>query len=514
MEEAKSSTLPILPPMPPAEPMPTPPEPMPTPPEPMPMPTPPEPMPTPPEPMLTTAEPTPSIDFDAFISAIMTSMSNDGTLNLLKVLKKLGLATSAEYPSNDAFHSAIKPFVNQLLAETKTVLGSEDPMCAGNRTHGLVKIIGDVHGDLSSLILFLSNFVWTDPSSGQVSLGDTTLVFLGDLTDRGKNGLFVCMIIFALKCRFPNQVVLISGNHEDRGVTEMYGFKGEMEGKGMRAEYDFIIDEIFPLFRIFWILGENMFVHGGIPSDKKLAQLVKFGSNGNELQMKLHKNNLVLMSREERLQLDEFQAACYREHWMLIEQVRWADPTLYTQYFKYSSRGCDCVQDFGGQAIYNFLEYPIIADSAEMETSFEPLNVARVFRGHSHGEKYPEYEKGDGGGNVLFGGYLYVVWSVREYGKEVKGSGFMEISTETEDKPICPALKKVDRLSTDTLTYYAAISKLNFEKMDDSFEQMASLPTNGTMILFWELTDVGDSLAPSTGADDNTPFPSRSNSNA
>lgn len=496
MENVQSSTLPILPPMPPAEPNPLI-EPMPT-----------EPMSTEPP----TAEPMLPEALSNFITIMMTSMSNNGTLNLLKVLKKLGLATSAEYPSNDVFHAAIKPFLNQLLSETKTVLSSEDPMCAGNRFHGRIDVIGDVHGDLKSLFLVLSNFILTNPSSGQISLKDTTLVFLGDLTDRGKNGLFVCMLIFALKCMFPNQVVLISGNHEDRQITHIYGFEGEMQVRGMLDEYDFIIDEIFPLFRIFWVLGKNMFVHGGIPSNKKkLAQLVKFGSNENEIQMKLHKNNLVLMSREERLQLDESQAASYREYLMLIEQVRWADPTLYTQYFKCSSRGCG--EDFGGQAIYDFLEVPI-TDGAEMETSVEPLKVARVFRGHSHGDKYSEYEDGDGGGNVLFGGYLYIVWSVGDYLNEIKDFGFMVLSEEIEDSPICPALTKIDRLSTDLLTYYAVMYDINFEKIDESFEQMASLPTNGTMIPFWELTELGNPLAPSTGDEDNTPFPSRTNSNA
>ena len=477
--------------------------------------------PMPPTPLDAPAEPMPQIDFDAFVSAIMASMSNNGgILNKLKVLTKLGLTTiSKEYPSDAAFHAAIKPFVNQLLTETKAVLKAEDPMCAGNREHGRLGIIGDNHGDLKSLLLILSNFILIDPSSGKISLGDTTLVFLGDLTDRGKNGLFVCMLIFALKCMFPNQVILISGNHEDRQITHMYGFEREMIGKGMQDEYDFIIDEIFPLFRIFWVLGENMFVHGGIPSDQNLAQLITFSSNGNKLQMKSHKNNLVPMSSEAP-ELDEAQKKAYREHWMRIEQVRWADPTCYTQNFIYSSRGCG--EDYGAQVVHDFLDKPIIAEYAKSTLAtltepapIEPLKVVRVFRGHSHGEKYPEYEDyHDGGGNVLFGGYIYIVWSVGLYANEIKDFGFMVLSAEIEDRLICPALHKVDRLSTDTLTYYAVTSDLDFEQMGNAFEQM--LPTNGadSMLLFWELTSLGSPLPPSTSADDNTPFPSRSNSNA
>ena len=120
----------------------------------------------PPTPPDAPAEPMPQIDFDAFVSAIMASMSNNGgILNKLKVLTKLGLTTiSKEYPSDAAFHAAIKPFVNQLLTETKAVLKAEDPMCAGNREHGRLGIIGDNHGDLKSLLLILSNFILIDPS--------------------------------------------------------------------------------------------------------------------------------------------------------------------------------------------------------------------------------------------------------------------------------------------------------------------------------------------------------------
>ena len=98
----------------------------------------------------------------------------------------------------------------------------------------------------------------------------------------------------------------------------------------------------------------------------------------------------------------------------------------------------------------------------------------------------------------------------------IKDFGFMVISSEIEDRPICPALKKVDRLSTDLLTYYAVMNDIDFEKMGDTFELMQMLPTTGadSMMLFWELSSLGLPLPPSTGIDDDTPFPSRTNSNA
>jgi len=76
---------------------------------------------------------------------------------------------------------------------------------------GEATVIGDLHGDLESLtqILRTSDFLQ------QARLGkQSLLIFLGDYGDRGFQSPEVYFIVLKLKENFPENVVLMRGNHE------------------------------------------------------------------------------------------------------------------------------------------------------------------------------------------------------------------------------------------------------------------------------------------------------------
>jgi len=56
---------------------------------------------------------------------------------------------------------------------------------------------------------------------------DTNYVFMGDFVDRGIHSVEVFILLLALKCRYPERITLIRGNHESRQVTQVYGFYQE-----------------------------------------------------------------------------------------------------------------------------------------------------------------------------------------------------------------------------------------------------------------------------------------------
>ena len=76
---------------------------------------------------------------------------------------------------------------------------------------GEVVVIGDLHGDFKSLtsILRTSRFF-----QRAMNNRDLLLVFLGDYGDRGANSAEVYYLILKLKLAFPEQIVLLRGNHE------------------------------------------------------------------------------------------------------------------------------------------------------------------------------------------------------------------------------------------------------------------------------------------------------------
>ena len=72
-------------------------------------------------------------------------------------------------------------------------------------------VLGDLHGDLKSLktILKNSNFI-----NKMTENSKAMLIFLGDYGDRGAYSVEVYYTILKLKLIFPDQIVLLRGNHE------------------------------------------------------------------------------------------------------------------------------------------------------------------------------------------------------------------------------------------------------------------------------------------------------------
>ena len=89
-----------------------------------------------------------------------------------------------------------------------------------------VKVFGDVHGQYQDLMRFFD--LWgspTDHGNGDIEAND--YLFLGDYVDRGSNSLETVCLLIALKVRYPDQIHLLRGNHEDRLINNVFGFGEE-----------------------------------------------------------------------------------------------------------------------------------------------------------------------------------------------------------------------------------------------------------------------------------------------
>jgi diadenosine tetraphosphatase ApaH/serine/threonine PP2A family protein phosphatase len=76
---------------------------------------------------------------------------------------------------------------------------------------GEALVIGDLHGDLESLITILKSSGFTQKMTQRK---DAILIFLGDYGDRGAYSAEVYYTVLTLKLAFPEQTVLLRGNHE------------------------------------------------------------------------------------------------------------------------------------------------------------------------------------------------------------------------------------------------------------------------------------------------------------
>lgn len=173
-----------------------------------------------------------------------------------------------------------------LIEKSTELLASEEGFMGNLSVEGrLIKakplgeaiIIGDVHGDLESLLhaLRISEFVEKASQNKEV-----LLVFLGDYGDRGIYSPEVYYMVLSLKQLFPQRTVLMRGNHEgpeDLSVSphdlpENLHERFDEEGSTVYSA----IRKLFPrLYTAVIVEGLCVLIHGGVPSNASSVEDLK-----------------------------------------------------------------------------------------------------------------------------------------------------------------------------------------------------------------------------------------------
>ena len=204
--------------------------------------------------------------------------------NMMKMLKNKSL----DYSLEDKVIMALlrpKEWVNKPLEEEdstfcldiETVMAlidqcmkivQEQPMVL--KVEAPVKVFGDIHGQYQDLMRFFDLF--SAPIQGPGGdIDGLDYIFLGDYVDRGTHSLETICLLMALKIKFPNQIHLLRGNHEDRWINSVFGFQTEL---CERLRDDLDNPAIFTKFNDFFdylplaaiIYDEVLCLHGGIGS--------------------------------------------------------------------------------------------------------------------------------------------------------------------------------------------------------------------------------------------------------
>lgn len=159
----------------------------------------------------------------------------------------------AQYLTLSNFNEVLNaPFVRFLCTQVEPILNAEPNIL---KLTGPINICGDLHGQLDDLRAIFTR-------GGQVPA--TKYLFLGDYVDRGRKSLEVICLLFALKIKYPNDIFLLRGNHEDSDMFKLYGFGKELKKK-LDKSFIKVFNRTFQNLPLCAIINNKVFcVHGGI----------------------------------------------------------------------------------------------------------------------------------------------------------------------------------------------------------------------------------------------------------
>jgi len=141
---------------------------------------------------------------------------------------------------------------------------------------GDITFVGDTHGDFETTKSVVKQFFNADH-----------LVFLGDYIDREPmkwGSIYNITYLLLLKCRYPEKIVLLKGNHECNYIIPClpYEFEEEIIQRFGSLNLHKKYVEVFSSMP-FMVLANNVFAaHGGILKKADLKQLRKTEKNDIE----------------------------------------------------------------------------------------------------------------------------------------------------------------------------------------------------------------------------------------
>jgi len=192
-----------------------------------------------------------------------------------------------------------------------------------------ITVVGDLHGSLPCLerVLELAG-----------NLGDDeVLVIAGDYVDRGEHSLEVLCTLLLLKLVYPNNIILLRGNHEDIEICSKYGFGSELQQKYGFLDFQSIWESLSDVFASLPICARTekaLICHGGLPSeDFQLSDLEQV-SAGDRFKVK----SVIKASNHDE---------------KLLQGILWSDPSTQ-QGLGPSDRGIGIL--FGPDVAKSFLQ--------------------------------------------------------------------------------------------------------------------------------------------------------------
>ncbi|OLQ06134.1 Serine/threonine-protein phosphatase 5 [Symbiodinium microadriaticum] len=200
-------------------------------------------------------------------------------------------------------------------------------------------VVGDLHGQLADALHIFHSCGPPDK--------ERRYLINGDISDRGSQAVEIWILVLAFMSRYPEQVHVLRGNHENEHLNERSRLFGGGFAEECLAKYGPRIYErfqqLFLLLPLFAVLESQVFVvHGGLFRIPEVTLA--------RLQTLPYRRHYPLgLSEEERTSGKD-----WTEDEKILFDAQWADPTE-TLGITRSSRG-SMVMNFGPDVTRKFLQ--------------------------------------------------------------------------------------------------------------------------------------------------------------
>jgi len=187
--------------------------------------------------------------------------------------------------------------------------------------HEKVIVIGDIHGDLKSLMRLLEIIKLENPKY---------VIFLGDIVDRGLYQIECLILVLALKIKESNKYYLLRGNHETLKVNQNYGFFQDFLNRFKDPKKFNHVTAIYNALPYSALVNNSILcLHGGIPEEFNIINRLK-GIKTSEINL------------------------TYETTAKSLLQIMWNDPKPNLKGFTESFRGRD-IKFFGEDVFSDFM---------------------------------------------------------------------------------------------------------------------------------------------------------------
>lgn len=208
-----------------------------------------------------------------------------------------------------------KELIVKLCEEVQKILVNESALL---RIRSPIKIFGNIHGQFGDLMKLFENFGTPSDVVFDGDIDSIDYLFLGDYVDRGMNSIETVILLFALKLKYPDQIHLLRGHHEDKVVNRIYGFADECVAKFAEDITDpnsifQKVNKAFEYLPLAAIIDNKYFCsHGGIGNTLRFVDEIEKTPKPFEIQ---HLNESAKNSLTQKI----------------VNEILWCDPAIYDQ---------------------------------------------------------------------------------------------------------------------------------------------------------------------------------------